>query len=336
MIESLYITFVITAGVSLAVTLAAGLGLADPLLARLRRSKLENLEGLEQDADWPLAARLARSLGLLTKSALPEDELMTRLLQSGLPYYSPAHYYSRQVTSALLFAAFGLVNAAALGLALRQPLWLVAAAALGCGLWGAAQPGAEVRARLRRRGRELALDMTYQLPRLVLLLEALGSLQEAMAGYLETAQAPGTSEKVRREAEVQARLMSDRLAMDLGIALNGMGGNLFAELLNRIASQLARSVRPEDVAAQMRQLYPPSLELDNFLDILSAGLSGGLPMKERLAELAQQLRLDLRARQREAAQAANQVVIIAAAAELLPIFAVVSAPVLYLAFQLFL
>jgi hypothetical protein len=336
MVESLYITFVITAGVSLAVSLAAGLGFANPLFARIRRSKLENLEGPQPEADWPLAARLARSLGLLTRSAPPDDDLMTRLLQAGLPYYSPAHYYSRQVTSALLFAAFGLVNAAALGLALRLPLWVIAAAALVCGLFGAAQPEAEVRARLKRRSRELALDMTYQLPRLVLLLEALGSLQEAMSAYLATAQAPGTPEKVRREAEAQARQMSDRLAMDLGIALNGMGGNLFAELLNHIASELARSVKMDDVALHMRRLYPPSLELDNFLDILAAGLAGGLPMKERLGELSQQLRLDLRARQREAAQAANQVVIITAAAELLPIFAVVSAPVLYLAFQLFL
>jgi hypothetical protein len=336
MVESLYILFVITAGLSLSVVLGTALGLADPLLSRLRRSKLESLEKPDREADWPLAARLACSLGLLVKRARPDDELMTRLLQAGLPYYSPAHYYSRQVTTALLFAAFGLVNAAALSLALRLPFWLAATAALICGLWGASQPGAEVRARLRRRSRELALDMTYQLPRLVLLLEALGSLQEAMSGYLETAQAPGAPEKVRREAEAQARLMSDRLVMDLGIALNGMGGNLFAELLNRIASQLARSVRPEEVVAQMRRLYPPSLELDNFLDILSTGLRGGLPMKERLAELSQQLRLDLRARQREATQAANQVVIIAAAAELLPIFAVVSAPVLYLAFQMFL
>jgi hypothetical protein len=80
MVESLYILFVITAGLSLSVVLGTALGLADPLLSRLRRSKLESLEKPDREADWPLAARLACSLGLLVKRARPDDELMTRLL----------------------------------------------------------------------------------------------------------------------------------------------------------------------------------------------------------------------------------------------------------------
>ena len=123
--------------------------------------------------------------------------------------------------------------------------------------------------------------------------------------------------------------------MDLAIALNGMGGNLFAELLNRVAAELTRSVRPDEIAAHMRLLFPPAVELGYFLDILVGGIDGSLPMKERLEELSHELRIDLRARQREAAQSANQVVILAAAAELLPIFAVVGAPVVFLAFRLF-
>lgn len=335
MMANLYITFVLLGAASLAVILAALLGLADPLFGRLRHSRLEALETPDAAPAWPLAARLARSLGFLSRTAASDDDLNVRLLQAGRPYRSPAHYYSRQVTSALLFAAFGLVNAAAVGLLLGLPLPVMLAAALAAGLLGAAQPAAEVRARIKKRSKNLTLDMTYQLPRLILLLDAYGTVQEAIGGYLATAEKTPLAEDERRELEEGTRRETDYLALKLGISLKGMGGNLFAELLQAISAGLTASKRPEEIATHLRQAYPAGVELNNFLDILVAGLSGGLPMKARLGELAHQLRLDLRARQREAAQAANQVVILAAAAELLPIFFVVGAPVLWMAFQMF-
>jgi hypothetical protein len=260
---------------------------------------------------------------------------MVRLFQAGLPYYSPAHYYSRQVASALLFAAFALVNTAALAQVFHLPAVMILAVTFLLGLWGAAQPAAEVRSKTKRRAKDLVLDMTYQLPRLILLLEAYGSAQEAIREYLATAARMEKPEKEREEARRQAQTLSKEFALELGTALAGMGGNLFAELLNRIAGELTRGVRPEAIAIHLRQVFPPGIELDHFLQILIGGMEGNLPMKERLAELSHQLRVDLRARQREAAQAANQVVIVAAAAELLPIFAVVGAPVVFLAFRMF-
>jgi hypothetical protein len=337
--ESLFAVALITGALGLWIVLSSLLGLPQQVWARLRRSPLAGLEpgsgGDDHAHNWPLPSRIARSFSRISRNAPSDEDLMIRLFQAGLPYYSPAHYYSRQVTGALLFAAIGLVNAAALSMALHLPAWSVIAAAFALGLWGASQPAAEVRAKIARRRRDLVLDMTYQLPRLVLLLQAYGSAQEAIGGYLATADRVDISEKERREAKKQARTLSAGFAIELGVAMNGMGGNLFAELLNRIAGELTRSVRPEQIADHMRTLYPPGMELNNFLDILAGGISAGLPMKERFSELAQQLRVDLRARQREAAQSANQIVILAAAAELLPIFAVVSAPVLYLAFQMF-
>lgn len=340
MIAGLFVTFGLIGAVSLAAVLATLLGLVDPLFKKVARSRLETLETSaspmdSMGANWPLPARLARSFGMLTGRTSSDEDLMVRLLRAGLPYRSPAHYYSRQVTNALLFAAFGLVNASAVGLLLDLPIVVILGAALGLGLWGAGQPAAEVRARILKRSKAMTVDMTYQLPRLILLLDAFGTIQEAISGYLSTAERANLSEAERREMEEGRDQYTSYLAMQLGITLRGMGGNLFAELLQAISVELTRSVRPETIAGHMRLAYPPGVELNNFLDILTAGLSGGMPMKERLVELSHQLRIDLRARQREMTQAANQVVILAAAAELLPIFFVVGAPVLFMAFQMF-
>jgi hypothetical protein len=311
------------------------------LIEKMRQSELDKIgevrpgKGAPENLDWPLFARLAKSFARVARNAPEGKDLMIRLLQAGLPYHSPAHYYGRQVTSALLFAAFGLVNAAAMALVFHLPAAPVIAVAFALGLWGSTQPAAEVRAKIARRRRDLTLDMIYQLPRLVLLLGAYGSIQDTIAAYRATAQDESEDLAKRQEYLAQAQRYSEEFGIVLGESLAGLGGNLFAELLNRFAGELSRNVQPPTAAERLLLVYPPSIELRHFLDILVAGIQGGLPMKERLAELSNELRVDLRARQREAAQAANQVVILAAAAELLPIFAVVGAPVLYVAFRMF-
>ena len=339
-------SFALTIGAfGLWLLLMSALGLVDGLpeqIEKLRKSRLGELDVKNNDrkaagnADWPLFARLAKSFVRVARSAPEDKDLMIRLLQAGLPYQTPVHYYSRQVTNALLFAAFGLFNAAAIALVFHLPPILVIAIAFICGLWGSAQPAVEVRSKIARRRRDMTLDMTYQLPRLVLLLGAYGSIQDTITAYRAAAGDPDEALEKRQENLAKAQKYSEQFGIVLGDTLAGLAGNLFADLLNRFAGELSRNVEPPAAAQRLRLLYPSSIELNHFLDILVGGIQGGLPMKERLTELASQLRVDLRARQREAAQAANQVVILAAAAELLPIFAIVGAPVVYMAFRMFL
>jgi hypothetical protein len=179
------------------------------------------------------------------------------------------------------------------------------------------------------------VDMTYGLPRLILYLESMGEFQLAADRVLQTEEVTRLpqGEVVRRQQA--ARHLSEESAMLLGATFIGFGGNLFADMLNRLASYLAQSIPVEAAVGKTKRFYPNTPKLNQFLDIVTAGVAQEIPMKQRLEEMQVVLRDELRLRVKEQAAVARQVVIIAAAAELLPLFLIVGAPTVYMAVQMF-
>ena len=66
-----------------------------------------------------------------------------------------------------------------------------------------------------------------------------------------------------------------------------------------------------------------------------AGVQQEIPMKTRLEEMQEVLRDELGLKVKEKAASAKQIVIVAAAAELLPLFMIVGAPTISMAVQMF-
>ncbi len=106
-------------------------------------------------------------------------------------------------------------------------------------------------------------------------------------------------------------------------------------MLNRLASYLAQSIPVSEAIEKTKRFYPRTPKLNQFLDIVAAGVAQEIPMKQRLEDMQVVLRDELRLRVKERAAGAKQVVIIAAAAELLPLFLIVGAPTVYMAVQMF-
>jgi len=281
-------------------------------------------------------ARIGRSFSRMKRESYQtDDDLMDSLLRAGLPYTSPVHFYSRQILAALIFGAFGLMLSLLLSVWVQIPPTMVLGAALLAGYWGSAQPQAEVKKRLRSRSEDLMVDMTYGLPRLILYLESMGEFQLAADRVLQTEVITRLPQPEILRRQQGAMLVSEEYAMLLGATFIGFGGNLFADMLNRLASYLAQSIPVEEAVEKTKRFYPNTPKLNQFLDIVSAGVAQEIPMKQRLEDMQIVLRDELRLRVKEQAAGAKQVVILAAAAELLPLFMIVGAPTVYMAVQMF-
>jgi hypothetical protein len=122
----------------------------------------------------------------------------------------------------------------------------------------------------------------------------------------------------------------------MGTTLTGMGGGLFAEYLNRLASMLLSSAeeRFDKIRDELALHYPSSPEIQNFLDIVESGLRGA-PMTEHLFELADTMISDLAQEQREAGMRATAIVVAAAGLILIPLLLVVGGPAFTLAISVF-
>jgi len=300
--------------------------------ARMITSVQEKAKNAEDN--WPLPARLMKSFSSIGKVKTENNrDLMIRLIQAGLPYYSAEHYYSRMVANTILFAGAVLLNLIIISLFVKISPFIILGVAFIAGVWGAMQPASEVASKTNKRRSELILDMTYQLPRLIIMVEAKGNLTAAITTL--TAESKQTTIDAKKKAEIEKVLKNKivEFEFDLMGSLVGFGGNVFAELLNRFAMERNQNIPAEEIAERMKLYFPNSIELENFLEILVAG-SAGMPMKDRLMEMSSQMRDDLRARAREAGAKAKTYVIMASALELLPLFAIVGAPVLFMASQM--
>ena len=325
-----------------AVGLFAILSALTGLLSRLIPGKIESriskrlgVRG-ESDKSWPVMARIGRSFSRLKRESYDsEEDLMDTLLRAGLPYTTPVHFYSRQILAALIFGAFGLVLGLLFSVLIEIPPMMVLGTALLLGFWGSTQPQAEVKKNLKIRAEDLILDMTYGLPRLILYLESMGEFQLAANRVLQTEEVTSLPQDESLKRQQAARMVSEEYALLLGATVIGFGGNLFADMLNRLASYLAQSIPVLEAVEMTRRFYPATPKLNQFLDIVSAGVAQEIPMKQRLEDMQITLREELKLHVKERAASAKQVVIIAAAAELLPLFLIVGAPTVYMAVQMF-
>ena len=108
----------------------------------LRSERVERRVLGEKESVLSLPLRLMRSFRRIGKVRDEGDAaLMLRLMRAGLPFYSPQHYYSRQLTYTLLMAAVGLLVGTVAALLVRIPPIVVVGAAFLLGVWGSSLPG---------------------------------------------------------------------------------------------------------------------------------------------------------------------------------------------------
>jgi hypothetical protein len=283
---------------------------------------------------WPLLARIAKSIFVLGRKESEED-IETLLQQSGFSYPSLERYYLEQLGNTILFGIFGLVVTILPSFFGQDlPPGVVLGAGFGFAFWGSTRPKAEVRSALKRRQRALLEDMTYNLSRLTTFIKTHGTLQTALREYLATARKRSTPPEERRRILAEAQAQAETLAARMGKTLEGFGGNLFAEMVNMLAVQLAQGIPPQKAVQYVKQFYPYTLELEQFLTILTLGISEGLPLVPQLQGLSKQLRGKLRQRMREAGQEANLIVSAGQALILLfPVMILIMGPMLFQGFQ---
>ncbi|MBN1267634.1 MAG: hypothetical protein JXA25_19235 [Anaerolineales bacterium] len=301
------------------------------------------LGGEDPSSSAPLAARLAQALSQVLPFQRRQDPVGRLLSRAGNPYEGVTGYYQRKWKMLLLFAAAGLAVSLLVGAGPLLSLLLSA----GFALMGFFAPDSEVKERIKKRRQQLRREMAFMLDRVAFAVMAYGTFQEALARFnqMEAGGEENQQEPVSKPWRSIGSLLPGenpetvkrRMRMvTIGSTVSGMGGGLFAEYLNRMASLLLGSagVQFETIRWQLDMHYPTSPELQNFLDIVEAGLRG-TPMADRLLELTDALILDLEQEQREAGMKATSVVVLAAGAVLVPLLLVVGGPAFFLAISVF-
>lgn len=284
---------------------------------------------------WPLSARIMRSLfGDSKNREGDQQDLMLNLIKAGLPFVSPAHYYGSQAIYSLMFGVGILVILLIMSSIFNIPLLFIFVLSLVGGYFGAIQPDAEVKSGIKRRREEMVLDLTNQLQRFITALESTGNAIEALRDVAQTAHDPVVDEETRKKAATESEALSKEYQSLLAMTLQGMGGNLFAEIINRIAVLVGQGRPISEAVGDVRVLYPEAIEMDSFFNILISA-EKGVALKERLEDLSDQLYVDLDSTSRERAAKAEQMVTVAGFVALLPLFVIIGAPMITMAFQLF-
>lgn len=300
----------------------------------LRSERVERRVLGEKESVLSLPLRLMRSFRRIGKVRDEDDAaLMLRLMRAGLPFYSPQHYYSRQLTYTLLMAAVGLLVGTVAALLVRIPPIVVVGAAFLLGVWGSSLPGQEVQQKIKKRRGGLILDMTFQITRLRIHLDVLGQIRGAMSAVLETAPRDNPfSEFERKQIEKNWGSLSEEMAVEISMVLSGIGGNYFAELLNRFSLELSRGVAPDEAAEAMKRYFEPSFEMDSLLKAIVAGIKGE-PVKERLLTIDRRLHRQMRKMIREAGARAESAITVYSAMTILPLFIVILVPLMFIAMR---
>ena len=300
-------------------------------LPRRGKGALEGYGSSELAADdysgWPLSARIARSIFSLRRDPSTIENLEDRLRRAGYPYYSASHYYSRQLIYTFLFGAFGVVATSSLAMfGLNLSPMAVLVISFGMAVWGSAQPGGEVDKQIKERRESIVVDMTTGLPRLILHFRARNTVGPAFAAYIEMSRTGSAkSEELKRsreEAEHENIQFHDHAAQ----TLSGFGGNLFADIVNRMAVNMSGETDYDLCAERTKTWYPQTIEVERFLNIIATGTMSQFPIIERLQDLAKDLRIDYRLRQKENGAKARQLVMLTSALMLFPILLVIGGP----------
>ena len=343
--EGYHVFFVVMGAVGLWLIVNTLFGSFDKLFKKFSRDKLGAMEGLRDGRDnivtdessWPLSARIAKSLTSVPGLKMTESnrDLMTKLFQAGLPFYTPAHYFTSQILITLLFGGGALLALIFISTIIQLPAIAIMFLSLAGAMFGATLPSSELKNKIKKRKEDLIVDMTYQLPRLISLLAAYGTILEAIKNYGDRSKSDQLTEKQKKTLLMRSQELTKQYAMELNIAIRGMGGNIFSEMLGRLASDISGGKSPEEAVTHIQQLYPFSIEVNNFLEIFTSGLKEGYPTRARLQELADQLRFDMKQRAKDAASRANLVVIVAGFMALLPMMIIIGAPMIDIAIDLF-
>lgn len=283
-----------------------------------------------------LAARLARTLTDVLPFRRDSTSLPLRLSRAGNPFDSPEQFYNRKFVYLILFFGMALLGSILLGL----PLALCLLGSVLAGVAGLYGPDSEIKERINKRRQALRREMAFMLDRVAFAVMAYGTFQEALSRMNQMSDKESrTSGRLplgsilvadRSEKEQQRMRM-----VNLGTSVTGMGGGLFAEYLNRMGMLLSSAAeRFDNIRMRLDASYPTSPELENFLDIVEAGLRGS-PMAERLFELADAMMVDVEQEQREAGMRATAVVVLAAGIILVPLLLIVGGPAFSLAMNVF-
>lgn len=291
-------------------------------------------EDHHREQHLPLAARLAQDISAALPVYSDSEPIEIRLSQAGNPYDSPIHFYQRKFGYMILFAAGALI----LCYLLNIPVLMIIAVVLIAALFGLYAPDSEVNEQINKRREALRREMAFMLDRVSYALMAYGTLQEALirlgTAYVDPDETP-KQDLLLPNTPGENNEQQHRMA-SMGTTLTGMGGGLFAELLNRMASLLLSSAdeRFGKIREELALHYPSSPETQSFLDIVESGLRGA-PMTEHLFELADALIDDLAQEQREAGMKATAIVVAAAGFILIPLLLVVGGPAFTLAISVF-
>ncbi len=333
--------FIFMGGVGLWIIIIFALGLFGKLFKRevvdvftARKQEVERMVRGVRLTELSFLERFMQSFNNLTATKGDgEADLMTKIFQAGLPFFSPQHYYSRQIAYAVMMAAMGLLVGSAAAFLFRIPFIVVIVIAFLLGIWGSTLPAGEVRRKMNERVEGLILDMTYNITRLRMQFDRWGQIRPAIDRMLETAPKEGHfSDAEQSMIEKQWESFPEDVAVNLSMYLSGIGGNYFAELLNRFAMELSRGVSPEQAAERMKKHFKPSFEMDNFLKTLVAGINGE-PIAERLREIDNRLHSQLSKRIRIAGAAAESIITLVSAITILPLFMIIGIPLALIALQ---
>jgi len=319
--------------VSLWIILGASVNLFGFLLRKKKFEYDAESQVDSEEENWPLFARVMKSiLVAFQKEKAPEtnEDLQIRLQKAGFPFFSPAHFYSRQFANTFLFGAFGLLMG--IGYSLTgtnvNPLVIIALS-IGLAIFGSTRPKAEVESEIEKRKQDMIMDMTAAMASLIVQIKAKNAPIAAVQAIVDKQR---TSESKNAEEMMQlAQTVDDEAARNaymLGLQLQGFGGNLFADMLNRLAILLSEN-KPIDKAAEIvKQYYPYSLEFDQFLEIFAGGIRGELPLVERLVEFSRQLKSSRSRQRKEQGAKAQMIVSVANVFLLIPTVVLFIAPLL--------
>ena len=331
-IQALNILIALTAALGVFFLLSGLTGLLGKIGVGKSVSLLE--EDRQRTTPLPLAARLAQDISDAIPIKPEREPIEIRLLQAGNPYDNPTHFYQRKFGYMVMFA----MGAFIIGYLLNLPVFMLVTLVAIAALFGLYAPDSEVNDRIKKRRDALRREMAFMLDRVAYALMAYGTLQEALVrlgpAFTEPGEAPGNGGlfPTSHDEYVEQR---HRMA-SMGTTLTGMGGGLFAEFLNQMASLLLSSTeeRFTKIRDALALQYPSSPEVQSFLDIVESGLHGS-PMTEHLFELADAMIGDLAQEQREAGMRATAIVVAAAGFILIPLLLVVGGPAFTLAISVF-
>jgi hypothetical protein len=296
-----------------------------------------SIRGTDRTAeqDWPFIARVARSFFSIFPRRESNQSLEERIRRAGYPFNSVAHFYTAQLSFTFLFGVAGLLAGLLVSLfGIDLPAPVVLTFGILMAYIGSSLPADEIKDELERRKREMVIDMTMGgLSRLNIAMMSQTSLLQAMGDYvdrqkviadLESAEGPEWEKARQRLREAKGDI--ELAAGNAAATLKGFGGNLFADMINRLAAYLAEGAKPARAAQMVSDQYPYIDELSRFLVIVETGLETGADFVQSFEQFNLELRSNFRARQRELGQRAVTLAKLGQGLMFLPMLLLLMAP----------